>query len=105
LEVHGEWARFSDAPRAVLAGTHAAGADPHLHSALIGLRYLTERDTTIIVELYRNGGGYSSDELRAFYDLVRASPGSPALTLAGRPRRSAGLQPAEARRGAMPTCA
>jgi hypothetical protein len=37
-------------------------------------------DATVIVELYRNGGGYSSDELSAFHDLVRTSPGNSTLT-------------------------
>jgi hypothetical protein len=44
------------------------------------LRYLTERDTTVIFELYRNGGGYTTDELSAFYDMVRASATNPALS-------------------------
>lgn len=80
LEVHGEWARIADAPRAVLAGGGTLQTQIRSYdSALIGLRYLTERDTTVIVELYRNGGGYSPDELREFYDLARASAGSPAL--------------------------
>jgi hypothetical protein len=80
LEVHGEWARVSDAPRAVLAGDATLQTQTRSYdSALIGLRYLTERDTTFIVELYRNGGGYSTRELRAFYDLARTSAGSPAL--------------------------
>jgi hypothetical protein len=86
LEIHGEWARISDAPRVVLAGGGTLQTQIRTYdSALIGLRYLTERDTTIIFEVYRNGGGYSSEELGAFYDLARASAGSPALaSLAGR---------------------
>ncbi|MCW0203462.1 MAG: hypothetical protein OJI74_16480 [Rhodanobacter thiooxydans] len=80
LEVHGEWARISDAPRVVLAGDSTLQTKIRsVDSALIGLRYLTERDTTFIFELYRNGGGYSPDELGAFYDLARTSAGSPAL--------------------------
>ena len=80
LELHGEWARISDAPRAVLAGGGTLQTQIRTYdSALIGLRYLTERDTTLIFELYRNGGGYSPDELSAFYDLARTSAGSPAL--------------------------
>jgi hypothetical protein len=80
LEVHGEWARISDAPRAVLSGSTLQTQTRSSSSALVGLRYLTERDTTFIFELYRNGGGYATDELGAFYDLVRASPGVPSLT-------------------------
>jgi len=79
LELHGEWARLADAPRAVLAGGTLQSQLRTYESALIGLRYLTERDTTVVVELYRNGGGYSSAELGAFYDLARTSAGDPAL--------------------------
>lgn len=79
LEIHGEWARVTDTPRAVLSGSTLQTQVRTYDSALIGLRYLTERDTTIIVELYRNGGGYSPEELGAFYDLARTSAGNPAL--------------------------
>jgi hypothetical protein len=57
LEVHGEWARVADAPRAVLAGSTLQSQLCSCNSALAGLRYLTERDTTIVAEIYRNGGG------------------------------------------------
>jgi hypothetical protein len=81
LEVHGEWARIADAPRAVLAAGNTLQVQTRTYeSALIGLRYLTERDTTIIFELYRNGGGYTTDELSEFYDLVRASATDPTLS-------------------------
>jgi hypothetical protein len=80
LEIHGEWAHTADAHRAVLTkGNGLAVETFSYHSALIGLRYLTERETTVIFELYRNGAGYSSAELAAYYDLVRASDGNPAL--------------------------
>lgn len=44
LEVHGEWARIADVPRAVLAGAELRAETRTYNSALIGLRYLTERD-------------------------------------------------------------
>jgi hypothetical protein len=50
LEVHGEWARVSE---------------PASTSYLLGLRYLTERDTTWIVEVYRNGAGLTEAQYRA----------------------------------------
>jgi hypothetical protein len=50
LEVHGEWARISD---------------PETTSTLLGLRYLTERETTWIVEVYRNGAGLAEAQFRA----------------------------------------
>lgn len=83
LEVHGEWARVADAPRAVLAAGNALQVQTRTYdSGLIGLRYLTKRDATIIFELYRNGGGYATEELSAFYDLVRASATNPVLSQA-----------------------
>jgi hypothetical protein len=71
IEVHGEWARIEaqdfatvDAMRAVSRRTEA------VQSWLLGLRYLSERDTTYIAELYRNGAGFSTGEFRAFTDFV-----------------------------------
>ena len=50
FEVHGEWARISD---------------PQTTSTLLGLRYLTERETTWIAEYYRNGAGVTEAQFRA----------------------------------------
>jgi hypothetical protein len=68
LEIHGEWARIRDASKPVLgaagAGTPQTG---DATSYLLGVRYLTERDTTWIAEYYRNGTGYSEDQMRAYF--------------------------------------
>jgi hypothetical protein len=81
LEIHGEWARTTDAPRAVLtAGNTLAMESRTTSSYLLGLRYLTERDTTFIAEIYRNGGGYTEAEMVRFFELVRDSASNPALT-------------------------
>jgi hypothetical protein len=37
---------------------------------LIGIRYLTEQDTTYILEYYRNGAGFSSKEMRDYFAFV-----------------------------------
>jgi len=50
LELHAEWARVSE---------------PGSTSTLLGMRYLTERDTTWILEYYRNGAGLTEDQFRA----------------------------------------
>lgn len=86
LELHGEWARYTDATRVLLTpGNTLATQTSSYDRTLIGLRYLTERETTIIFELYRNGGGYSEAEMDVFYDLVRTSATNPLLTpIAGR---------------------
>ncbi len=80
LEIHGEWARVRDAARVTLTSANALQTTSRTHTAaLIGARYLNERDTTVIVEFYRNGGGYTTDELGAFYDLVHAAATDPTL--------------------------
>ena len=74
FEIHGEWARIHQSARPV---TDAAGRVTtevgNATSYLLGLRYLTERDTTYIAEYYRNGSGYSDRESREFYQLVDAA--------------------------------
>lgn len=80
LEIHGEWARFTDAPRLTLtpAGTLVRGEQDY-SSYVLGLRYLSERETTVIMEYYRNDGGYSEDELAAFFTLARDAAIDPLL--------------------------
>jgi hypothetical protein len=82
FEIHGEWARI---PRFARPVTDSAGTvtveTGNATSYLLGLRYLTEHDTTYIAEYYRNGTGYSDDEFQQFYDFVDTafSAGSAAL--------------------------
>jgi hypothetical protein len=71
FEIHGEWVRIRQFPRPV---TDSAGRitteTADATSYLLGTRYLTARETTYIVEYYRNGTGYSEDEALQFYQLV-----------------------------------
>lgn len=91
LEVHGEWARTSGAPQALLgAGNALATSTRSTSSALLGLRYLTQRDATIIFELYRNGGGYTQDEMSQFFQLARATAAQPALLASAQRAAAAG---------------
>jgi len=39
---------------------------------LFGVRYLTARDTTYIFEYYRNGQGYTEDEMKDYFSLIQA---------------------------------
>lgn len=84
LEVHGEWARLDAQDFATIdgAGVVARRTQP-VTSWLVGLRYLTERETTYIAEFYRNGTGYSQDEFVRYVDLAAralgAGVGSPLL--------------------------
>lgn len=83
LEVHGEWARFLDAPRNTVSdiGVTQTGKTNY-NSWLLGLRYLTQSEVTWIVEYYRNGNGYHAGELDDYYtflDTALANGAAPAL--------------------------
>lgn len=74
VEIHGEWARIRQFAKPV---TDSAGqVTTEMSDAisyLLGLRYLTENETTYIAEYYRNGTGYSDSELEQFYQLAGAA--------------------------------
>jgi len=71
LEVHGEIARLSEAQRQVAS---ASGQSTLVRGAatsyLLGARYLSERETTYILEYYRNGPGLSEQEMKNFVGFV-----------------------------------
>jgi hypothetical protein len=71
LEVHGEFARVNDFTQSYIAAdgsTHQTVYDAT--SWLLGLRYLTEKDTTYILEYYRNGTGFTEQETRDYVTFV-----------------------------------
>ncbi|MEK7439047.1 MAG: hypothetical protein AAB150_19420 [Pseudomonadota bacterium] len=71
FEIHGEWARIQQFARPVTDSTGRVTSEfGNATSYLLGLRYLTEKDTTYIAEYYRNGTGYSDQEAQQFYQLV-----------------------------------
>jgi hypothetical protein len=73
LEIHGEWAHFSDASSVVLTpGNTLATQVRSLTSYVLGLRYLTEHQTTIIAEYYRNGAGFTQVEAQQFFELAHS---------------------------------
>jgi hypothetical protein len=86
FEIHGEWARIRQITRQVTdsAGRVTTGVG-NATSYLLGLRYLTQNETTYIAEYYRNGAGYSEQEFQQFYQLVNTAftqfeqTGSPVL--------------------------
>jgi len=74
FEIHGEWARIQQFARPVTDSTgNVKTAVGNATSYLLGLRYLTEGDTTYIAEYYRNGTGYSDQEFRQFYQFANAA--------------------------------
>lgn len=71
FEIHGEWARIQQFARPVTDSAGRVTSEVgNATSYLLGLRYLTEKDTTYIAEYYRNGTGYSDEEAGQFYQLV-----------------------------------
>jgi hypothetical protein len=82
FEAHAEWARIRDLEQPVLdAGGSLVLAPPRdATSYLVGVRYLTERETTWIVEYYRNGTGYSEAQAREFYEAAHAGAALGALS-------------------------
>lgn len=71
IEVHGEWARIDDASRQVVdASGQVVPQVSNVQSWLLGLRYLTEGQTTWIAEYYHNGPGFSEQQASAFYGFV-----------------------------------
>ena len=91
LEVHGEWARFRDAPRNTVSATGVTRqAQSDATSWLLGLRYLTQSEVTWIVEYYRNGNGYDAGELDDYYTFLdKALAGGSAPALEEKARRAA----------------
>jgi len=71
LEIHGEWAHISDTQRTVATASGSATVvRGDAQRYLLGLRYLSERDTTTILEYYRNGPGLTESEMDAFVRFV-----------------------------------
>ncbi len=71
LEIHGEWARISDASRPVLDASGAVTTQTtDANSWLLGLRHLSARDTTTILEYYYNGAGYNEATMRDYLTFV-----------------------------------
>jgi hypothetical protein len=74
FEIHGEWARILQLTKQVTDSTGRVTTEVgDATSYLLGLRFLTESDTTYIAEYYRNGTGYSAFAAEQFYQLVNSA--------------------------------
>jgi hypothetical protein len=71
LEVHAEWARL---PRTVAMSLRDDGTllrrTRGATNYVLGLRYLTEANTTYILDYFHSGSGYSAGETEAYFDFV-----------------------------------
>lgn len=93
FELHGEWAYITDNPRTLVHPN--APNEKVIENAqnwLLGLRYLTELDTTYIAEVYHQGTGFTGAEMRAFDALAHQAvdTGSSSLLSRASAARDAG---------------
>jgi hypothetical protein len=71
LEIHGEVAHIPDYTKNVLGRDGATSQQTYASTNfLLGVRYLTPTNLTVIFEYYRNGSGYTSQEIGDFYYRV-----------------------------------
>ena len=71
FEIHGELAYIPELRQSVLQDDGSlTSRERSALSTLFGIRYLSENDLTSIIEYYHNSGGYSENELAAFFNLI-----------------------------------
>jgi hypothetical protein len=71
FEVHGEFAFINDFKKKFIDSSgNLFEKESDAKSYLVGIRYLTEKDTTYIFEYYHNGTGFTSHEMRDFFSFV-----------------------------------
>lgn len=74
IELHGEWAHISEVTKPVVdAVGNTYQSSDSANNFLLGLRYLSENETTYILEYFSNGAGYSGNELADYYQLVHTA--------------------------------
>lgn len=94
LEIHGEFARLYDQSQSLLQSDNSIVTEvSDINRYLLGLRYLTENDLTIIAEYYYNGAGYSQQQVEQYFQLVHGSAdsGDASLDQLARAAASAGF--------------
>ena len=78
FEVHGEFAYITDFSRKLLDDQGNLNTETgDVQSWLLGMRYLTETETTYILEYYYNGTGLTEDQMRIFYQMIEDLPNQP----------------------------
>ena len=71
LEIHGELAFVEDFTKRVVSSSgNVSNQDYDTWSYLLGVRYLTEKSTTYLLEYYYNGAGYTKSQMNDFYSFV-----------------------------------
>ena len=71
FEIHGEFAFINDFNKTFIDRDGKSFTSNYdAISYLFGTRYLTARDTTYILEYYRNGTGFTRNEMRDYFSFV-----------------------------------
>ena len=71
LEIHGEFSRINEFTRSYVGSNGSSYKTVYdATNWLLGLRYLTEKDTTYILEYYRNGTGFTEQEIQDYFTFV-----------------------------------
>lgn len=71
FEIHGELAHIDDITKKTIdSDGRVTQSSDDVESYLVGIRYLTETDATFIFEYYRNGTGFSGEEMEGFFGFV-----------------------------------
>jgi hypothetical protein len=74
LEFHGEFSVINNLDMmAINASGQGSKTQSDAVSYLLGLRYLSEKETTYFLEYYRNGGGFSRAQIKDFINFVDKS--------------------------------
>jgi len=74
FEVHGDFAFRHQDYSVYLEDSTIKNKTEKAFQSLLGLRYLTETDTTLIAEWLHSPQGYSTPELELFYELAQSDP-------------------------------
>ncbi len=71
FEIHGEFAYLEDYQKRYTDENGNIFEQIHdIQNYLLGIRYLTEHDTTFIAEYFHNGAGYTRDEVKDFFSFI-----------------------------------
>ncbi len=74
FEIHGEFAVIEDyKKRYIDSSGNIFEKEFDAESWLAGIRYLTERETTYIIEYYRNGTGFTTNEMRDYFSFINTA--------------------------------
>lgn len=74
FEIHGEFAVIEDYKKRFIDNNgNIFEKEFDAESWLAGIRYLTERETTYILEYYRNGAGFTTEEMRDYFSFINTA--------------------------------